>query len=127
MAAGMTHAHERRRAPRIAQQVSLSIVNPREVIQAETKDLSSSGVYCTLSRFVALMTKLELNFTLPGAEANPIRCTGVIVRVEPPQAESGRSTYQAAIFFSDLSERDRGAIAAFVQHRLHGATGSAHS
>jgi hypothetical protein len=108
---------ERRRAQRVAQRVTLSIVNPREVIKAETRDLSASGVYCFLSKFVPLMSKLELHFTLPGVP-HAIHCTGVIVRVEPPSEQLGCDSYEAAIFFSDLSETDRRGIESFVQSRL---------
>ncbi len=108
---------ERRRAVRVPQRVSLSIVNPREVIKAETLDLSASGVYCTLSKFVPVMSKLDLHFALPN-DAGSIHCTGVIVRVDPPNAQPGRDNYEAAIFFSDLPEKDRHAIETFVQSRL---------
>ncbi len=129
MATGMTRApkSERRQAPRVAHRVQLSIVNPREVIQAETEDLSASGVYCTLSRFLMLMSKLELNFTLPDDATHVIRCTGVVVRITPSEPRPNHTSYQAAIFFSDLSERDRAHVTAFVQRRLQGAPERKHS
>ncbi len=108
---------ERRRSARVPQRVSLSIVNPREVIKAETLDLSASGVYCMLSKFVPLMSKLDLHFALP-SNGGSIHCTGVIVRIDPPAAQPGRESYKAAIFFSDLPEKDRHAIETFVQARL---------
>jgi hypothetical protein len=121
MAAGMTQTprSERRRAPRIQHRATLSIVNPRQVIQAQLLDLSDSGVSCTLNQFVPLMTKFQLHFALPRTQ-EPIRCSGVVVRIRPPQAQNNGSSYEAAIFFSDLSDTDRQAIHAFVQHRLSG-------
>ncbi|MBI3996035.1 MAG: PilZ domain-containing protein [Candidatus Omnitrophica bacterium] len=110
---------ERRRAPRIAEQVSLAIQDAESSLQTDTKNLSASGVYCTLSRFLAPMTKVELQFELPGAlRRRRVRCSGVIVRVEPVIAHADQGLYHVAIFFTELSERDRAAIARFVQRRL---------
>lgn len=119
MAAGMTRTHrsERRRTPRVPHQAALSIVNPRQVIQAQTLDLSASGVCCLLNQPVPLMTKFQLHFTLPRAE-EPVRCSGVVVRIEPHRRQDNGLGYEAAIFFSDLSDNDRKAINAFVQDRL---------
>lgn len=118
MATGLMST-ERRRAPRIAEQVSLAIQDAESSLQTDTKNLSASGVYCTLSRFLAPMTKVELQFELPGAlRRRRVRCSGVIVRVEPVIAHADQGLYHVAIFFTELSERDRAAIARFVQRRL---------
>ena len=117
MATRMTTQPERRRAPRVADRVAVSIVNPREVIRAETKDLSTSGAYCSLDRFIPLMTKLQLAFSLPTA-SQPIRCEGVVVRVLPQTEQPGRNIYEVAVFFTEVSDADRNALNAFVQQRL---------
>ncbi len=110
---------ERRRAPRIAERIALSIADAGTALQTETKNLSASGVYCTLDRFLAPMTKLQLQFDLPhGSRRARIRCMGVIVRVEPVPASAERGRYNTAIFFTELSERDRSVIARFVRERL---------
>ncbi len=86
---------------------------------ATTNNLSASGVYCTLDRFIAPMTKLDLTFELLGEQKpSRIRCSGVVVRAEPVVTNSGRGQYHLAIFFTGLSERDRGAITRFVERRL---------
>ena len=59
---GMTSRQERRRTPRVAEQVPLAITDAQTVMEAETKNLSASGVYCALERFIAPMTKLQLEF-----------------------------------------------------------------
>lgn len=138
---------ERRRAPRAAERIPLAITGAEATIQAETKNLSASGAYVTLDRFLAPMTKVQLQLELPttpnsiprrgattSGEKAPcsgssrasetsrgttsIRCAGVVVRVDPiiTQAEQGR--YHIAVFFTDLSDRDRSAIARFVSQRL---------
>ena len=114
MAAGMTAA-ERRQAPRVDERVAIAISSDGQAIQAETENLSTSGAYCVLDRFIAPMTKLELAFELPnGARRTRIQGTGVVVRVEPRISERAQSQYYVAIFFSEMSERHRAAISKFV-------------
>ena len=109
---------ERRRAPRAAERVALSIGDAGTALQTETKNISASGAYCTLDRFLAPMTKLQLQFELPrGSRRARIRCSGVVVRVEPVVSPE-RGQYNTAIFFTELSERDRSVIARFVRERL---------
>ena len=121
MAAGMIppSSQERRRAPRVPERVPLAITDATAVVEAETKNLSASGVYCALERFIAPMTKLQLEFELPqGVRPTRIQCSGVVVRVEPIITRVDRARYNTAIFFTDLVERDRMAISQFVRHRL---------
>ena len=118
MATGMTAA-ERRQAPRVDERVTVAISSDGQAIQAETENLSTSGAYCVLDRFIAPMTKLELAFELPnGARRTRIQGTGVVVRVEPRINERAQSQYYVAIFFSEMSERHRAAISKFVRRRL---------
>ncbi|MBI4597970.1 MAG: PilZ domain-containing protein [Candidatus Omnitrophica bacterium] len=110
---------ERRGHPRIPEQVELSLQHDRAALQAETKNLSASGVYCMVDSFLPPMTKLQVDFALPhGASAARIRCTGVVVRVDPILSSLDRWRYSIGIFFSDLSDRDRSAIAHYVKQRL---------
>lgn len=116
-------SHERRRDPRASERVALTISDPGGVITAETKNLSASGAYCTLERFIAPMTKLQLQFELPdGPRQVTVRCDGVVVRIDPVVANPGRALYNVAIFFSDLGERERSAISRFVRGRLSAAS-----
>jgi hypothetical protein len=113
-------ASERRRAPRIPGRVSLAVTDGGAEVQAETKDLSASGAYCLMDRFLAPMSKLQLRFELPRARSGrtTVRCAGVVVRVEPVVSEADRGRYHIAIFFTELSERDRSVISRYVQQRL---------
>ena len=110
---------ERRGAPRVAERISIAVTDAKTELRTETTNLSAAGAYCILDRFIPPMTKLQLDLELPdGSRRVRIRCTGVVVRVEPVVAEGQLGRYQTAIFFSDLSERDRAAISQFVQRRL---------
>ena len=110
---------ERRQAPRVSHRVSLGITGDGTTLQTETVNLSAAGVYCTLDRFLAPMTKLQLDYEVPdGARRVRIQCTGVVVRAEPVIASADRGRYHIAIFFTDLSDRDRSVLSRFVQQHL---------
>jgi len=121
MASGMMR--ERRRVPRIAEQVVMAITDAGTELTTESHNLSAAGVYCTLDRFLAPMSKVQLHFDLPnGARSSKVRCTGVVVRVEPVIANASRGRFNVAIFFTEVSNRDRSAITRFVRQRLSAAS-----
>ena len=128
MAAGMTTmTRERRHEPRVAERVPLAIRDASTELATETNNLSASGAYCTLDRFIAPMSKLQLRFELPsqGHRSTSIRCAGVVVRVEPVISNPQQGCYRVAVLFTELAERDREAIGRFVRRRLS-ASSSAH-
>ena len=113
---------ERRRAPRIAQQLSLTISNGGFALSTETRNLSATGAYCSVERFIPPMTKLQLRLELPEqGGTTTVECIGVVVRVEPTIHSAERAGYDMAVYFTELSDRDRAAIERFVRQRL-GAT-----
>lgn len=115
----MTLPKERRQEPRAHERLPVAVTEAGVTLQAETKNLSAAGVYCTLDRFLAPMTKLQLRFDLPeGSRQAAVTCSGVVVRVEPVVSSPDRGRYNVAIFFTNLSDRDRAAIGRFVRQRL---------
>ena len=109
---------ERRQSPRIAERVPLAITDATTELFAETLNVSASGAYCLLDRFIAPMSKLQLRFELfNGSRLVKVSCSGVVVRVDPVAGPNG-PRYQTAVFFTELSERNRAAITRFVQRRL---------
>ena len=112
-------AQERRGARRVVERVSIGLADGGFAVTAETKNLSATGVYCSVDQFIAPMTKLQLEFELPeGSRQVKIQCRGVVVRVQPAIVSPERGRYDIAIFFSDLSEQHRSAIERFVGQRL---------
>ena len=111
--------HERRKHPRVSERVPLAISADGTEWQVEARNISNAGAYCTLERFIAPMTKLQLTCELRnGSQSTQIRCTGVVVRVEPVVATAQRGAYHIAIFFTEMSDRDRTALTRFIQQRL---------
>ena len=112
-------SQERRKTPRIDERLSIAISEDGRIAQAQTQNLSTAGAYCTLDRFIAPMTKLQLVFELPdGNRRVRITCSGVVVRIEPVVTDAQRGSYQLAIYFSEMSDRSRIAISKFVRQRL---------
>ena len=124
MATGMI-PQERRANPRAPERIVFSLQSEQGTIQAETKNLSAAGAYCTSEQFIPPMTKLQVSFELPqGRTISRIACEGVVVRAEPLPASLDRWRYHLAIWFSDMSERDRSIITHFVQQRLTASSSS---
>jgi hypothetical protein len=110
---------ERRGWPRVSSRLPIALADQAEELVSQTKNVSASGAYCRLSRFVAPMTKLQIRFRVPvRPQPTWISCEGVIVRVEPPRQVPRRRSYDVAIFFTDLAESDRAIVARYVQQRL---------
>ena len=118
----MTPLQNRRTEPRLKHRLPLRLKHALEEATTYSENISASGVYCTVKHFIPLMTKVQVQLQIPGktkkAKPTPLACQGVVVRVEPPLARPGRSTYNIAIFFNELQERDRDRLAAYVQQHL---------
>jgi hypothetical protein len=115
---------ERRRAPRADVDLSLKIKKDKRVIEAHTQNISSSGAYCTLDKFVPLNSKLDLTLLLPekphkGHPAQKkVRCHGIVVRSQPEDADIVHPHYGIALFFTDLAKGDRHRLTDFVREKL---------
>ena len=119
---GGRRSEERRRAPRIVEQVGVTLTEDAQEQFVQTTDLSTSGARCLMDRFIPPMTKLHLRLELPEAgKVTGVECTGVVVRTEPI-VTTGRGRYHIAIFFTDLPDRSRTVISAFVRRRLASAS-----
>lgn len=114
---------ERRGAPRIPSALPLALCDATAEIEAHTKNISASGAYCTLPRFIAPMTRVSIRLEFPGQpKPTRITCQGVVVRVDPPNTNSQQSGYNTAIFFSQLADQERSIIAQYVSQRLQPAS-----
>ncbi|MBL8013772.1 MAG: PilZ domain-containing protein [Candidatus Omnitrophica bacterium] len=111
---------DRRRSPRLEHNVPLKLSSGDLDIVTETRNLSSSGVYCRVSAYIEPMTKLKIHLLLPVRKNNRsstkrISCQGVVVRTE---SVVNHDYFNAAIFFNDIQPKDMHAIADFVDHML---------
>ncbi|HBR14702.1 MAG TPA: hypothetical protein DD723_04045 [Candidatus Omnitrophica bacterium] len=107
---------ERRKDFRLANRVPVKICQENGDIVTETVNLSRSGVYCRVNKYIEPMTKLRIHLLIPrrkNGKTTPkkITCQGVGVRIEPIK---GETAYNLAIFFNDISQRDSDHIADYV-------------
>ena len=119
----MTPSHssqERRRHPRIEGSIPLKISSDAGDVVTETWNLSRSGVYCRVDKYLDPMTKLRIHLLLPLKKSKKtvtkkIFCQGVVVRTE---AVSGTGFYNTAIFFNELHQKDADSISDFITERV---------
>ena len=116
----MTSSPEKRSYPRVKDRLTLRSTSPAEgPSEMSTTDLSLGGAHVVASRFVPLMTRVEVTLLLPPEEGiesgpRPVRAEAVVVRVHPPAPESENEYYQIALFFSRMEQRDRNALARYL-------------
>ena len=107
---------ERRRDPRIIGNIPVKVCSDDCDIVTETKNLSRSGAYCRINKYLEPMTKLKIHLLLPFKRnekvlTKKVSCQGVIVRTESVPREEG---YNIAIFFNDILNKDADCISEFV-------------
>lgn len=117
---------ERRRYPRVNYYLPLKISSTDTELVTETKNISLHGVYCLVSRDIALMTKFKIIMHVPavprqaGKKFHKIECVGVVVRGEPVKnlPEHKEKMFGVGIFFSEIKERDRKYLERFIEYCL---------
>jgi hypothetical protein len=119
----MSDRIERRGYPRAKAELALKIDDAGAIIESKVQNISCSGVHCQIKKEFPLMTKVVIILLVPSFinnkidDFNKIKCEGVIVRTQPV-AERDEILYNTAIFFTDLSGKDREKIAHFVKYKL---------
>ena len=115
---------ERRGSPRLNNNIPIKIVHDDGDIVTETANISRSGIYCRVNKFINPMTKLKINLLIPlrktsksgKSTTRKISCVGAVVRSE--SAPGDEEAYNVAIFFQDISKRDSDHIADYVNSHL---------
>lgn len=108
---------ERRSAPRVRARLTVATAAEDQSFAMETLDISVSGAYCLVDRFVPLMTRVRLAIEIPlaGRDALIVKAQGIVVRIEPQErAIRDEPGYRLALFFSDVEEIGRQALEQFV-------------
>jgi hypothetical protein len=115
------HDSERRSDPRFDVRLPLRIGIDNSQIATNTKNLSSSGVYCQVDRFVPVMTKISLKMMIPLIEDGKkveknVEAKAVVVRIRPEAADEITNFYQVGLFFTEIADQDREFIKKYLQH-----------
>lgn len=113
-------SQERRRDPRLINNIPIRITQDDGDVVTETSNISRSGLYCKVDRYIEPMTKLKVCLLLPirknGKDVTKqISAHGVVVRAEHI---GDNDDHNIAIFFNDISKRDAESIADYVSSYL---------
>ena len=113
---------EKRRHQRVENSIPLKISAADADFVTESRNISCSGVYCKVDKYLEPMTKLNILLLLPIRKGNKITtkkisCGGVVVRTENILNDEG---FNAAIFFNDIHARDSRALAEYVENAAAG-------
>ena len=111
---------ERRGDPRLENNIPVKICQDGGDMVSETQNISRSGTYCRVTKFIAPMTKLKIHLLLSSPkegkkDAKKVSCEGVVVRSEPVEDGDG---YHLAIFFSDITKKNAAIITDYVSTHL---------
>ena len=112
-------SQERRRFPRLKDDgLSLKLRLDDFDSITHTLNISSSGVYCKLDKELPLMSRVKLILMIPDAnKENALRdleVSGIVVRQHPVTIDGVIKHYDVAIFFEDLSAKDKDVIANYI-------------
>ena len=116
-------AIERRKAPRIQDEgLSLEVKGGDFDIMTHTLNISASGIYCKVEKEIPLMSRVQLMLMIPdpskeSKQAIGVEVDGVVVRQHPVIIDGQVRHYDIAIFFDDLSARDKEIISLYISKK----------
>lgn len=113
---------ERRRSVRIPAKLAMEIkISGKESAPAESINVSANGVYFSSPKFIPVLTKLEVNLSLPstpedGTEKTSrlITCLGIVVRTEPEQETPGSASYEITCYFTSINAKDKDFLDSYI-------------
>lgn len=118
---------EKREYPRLKDEgISLKVRSGDVDIITKSLDISASGVYCKVEKELPLMSRIKVMLILPKVDKEEsdigrtvkIETDGVVVR-EHPVIKSGKiAHYDVAVFFDNISVKDREAIRNYINRKV---------
>lgn len=113
-------SEERRKSPRLEDEsLSLSLRLDNFDSVTHTLNISSSGVYCKTDKDLPLMSRVKVMLVIPdpskdSSSTRNLEVSGVVVRQHPVVVDGVTKHYDVAIFFEDLSPKDKEIISAYI-------------
>ncbi len=110
---------ERRVHPRIYHELPLYIAANGYDFKTTTQNISCSGAYCEINKYVPPFTKLSIKMVLPVKKQNKkekidVKCKGVIVRSD----DDAKGGFNIAIFFNKIAENQKERISQYIHQYL---------
>ncbi len=111
------HNNDRRKHPRLTKNLPLKLSLDGFDLVTETKNLSCSGAYCEINKYLEPLTKLQIILLLPFKKKDKIitkkfSCQGVVVRADSVPLKN--SHYNIAIFFNDIQKKEMNKISDYL-------------
>ena len=119
-------AAERRSFPRVRDEgLSVKLNSGDFDTVTHTLDISASGIYCKIDREIPIMSRVRIKLMVPDQvkpdkDAKELDVDGVIVREHPVIIDGVIKHYDAAIFFDNLSEKERSVIQNYISGKKRG-------
>ncbi|UCD55537.1 MAG: PilZ domain-containing protein [Candidatus Omnitrophota bacterium] len=117
---------EKRKYPRLKDEnISLKVKSGDIDIITKSLDISASGVYCKVEKEVPLMSRIKVVLIVPKSKTDntpapqtaKIEIDGVVVREHPVIINGKIAHYDVAIFFDNISAKDREALLAYIKSK----------
>lgn len=114
---------ERRKFPRIHDEgLSLKLDAGEFGTMTHTTDISASGLYCKIGKEIPLMSRVKLSIIVPDMTktdkaSGPLEIDGVVVREHPVIIDGAVKHFDVAIFFDNLSEKDKEIIQNYIDNK----------
>ncbi|MCX6355464.1 MAG: PilZ domain-containing protein [Candidatus Aureabacteria bacterium] len=114
----------RRRAPRANVKIPVEIKIEKNALEGRTNNISASGVYCTVDRFIPINTKLDVTLLVPEKarrereKSKEMKCHGIVVRNQPVGRDEAHRQYGLALYFTDITRDDQAELSNYVYARL---------
>jgi len=108
---------------RLSMRVDAGAVAGTTKLVTESQNISSSGVYCHASHFLAPLSKVQLTIVLPrtpggqGPSQELVKCEAIVVRCNQRAGDRSDTPYELACMFSGIAAELRHRIEEFVTWR----------
>ncbi len=108
---------------RLSMRVDAGAMAGSSKIVTESQNISSSGVYCHASHYLAPLSKVQLTIVLPrtprgdGTPQELVKCDGIVVRCDQRAGDRSETPYELACMFTGLDRGLRGRVEEFVTWR----------
>lgn len=117
---------EKRKYARIKDEgISLKVKSNEIDIITKSLDISASGVYCKVEKEIPLMSRIKVMLIVPRGKTEEfkepqtvkIETDGVVVREHPVIIQGKIAHYDVAIFFDNISAKDRKILLEYTNKR----------
>lgn len=114
---------ERRRAQRVDANLAITVCAGPAEASGTILNISTNGVYFRSPYFMEPLTKVQLRLLMPEQDQTSVKettitCDGVVVRVVPEREDTSVSSYEVAVFFTNVPESSQETLANYIKSRL---------